>query len=89
MESKLSHPDFSIAQLCQFMGLSRAQLYRKFKALTNQSVGAFIRKVRLHKARELLQSTRLNVTQVAMEVGFKSLPSFSRSYSEEFGEKTQ
>jgi signal transduction histidine kinase/CheY-like chemotaxis protein len=85
IESHLGDPNFSIANLCQLMGMSRTQLYKKFKALTQQSLAEFIRKVRLYKAREFLQTTHLNVTQVAMEVGFKNLSSFSRAFHEEHG----
>ncbi|MCB0754255.1 MAG: response regulator, partial [Flavobacteriales bacterium] len=85
IEANLDDPDFNIGQLCKQMGMSRASLYRKFKALTNQPISDFIRRVRLHQARQLLETTGLNVTQVAMNVGFKNLSTFSRSFREEFG----
>ncbi|MCB0596530.1 MAG: response regulator [Lewinellaceae bacterium] len=85
IEENLSDPNFSIIMLCGQIGMSRATLYKKFKALSNQSVADFIRRVRLHKARQLLETTTLNVTQVAIDVGFKNLSTFSRSFSEEFG----
>ncbi|NNF22696.1 MAG: response regulator [Saprospiraceae bacterium] len=87
LEENISNPDFGIVDLCKFLGLSRAQLYRKFKAVTGQSIGDFIRKVRLHRARLLLSSTNLNISQIAFKVGFKNPTSFSRSFTSEFGVK--
>lgn len=77
--------DFGLPQLCKKMGLSRAQVYRKIKELTGQSPAVYIRNVKLQKAKDLLQNTDLNVSEVAYEVGFKDLSYFSRSFSEEFG----
>ena len=85
IESNLADPDFSIGQLGEQIGMSRATLYRKFKAITNLPLSDFIRRVRLHKARQLLESGSLKVTEVAMDTGFKNLSTFSRSFREEFG----
>jgi DNA-binding response OmpR family regulator len=85
MEAHLSEEDFGISELCRSLAMSRSQLYRKFKALTNTTVNHFIFKIRLKKARELLFTTHLNITQVAIETGFKSVSHFSRLYSNEFG----
>ena len=85
IEANLGDEQFSVTQLCKKMGMSRAQLYKKFKALTDQSIADFIRRVRLHKAYQLLQTTGQNVTEVSMETGFKNHSSFSRSFKEEFG----
>jgi transcriptional regulator GlxA family with amidase domain len=65
--------------------MSRSQLYRKFRALTDTTVHHFIRNLRLAKARELLLSTSLNVTEVALEAGFKNLSHFSKVFMETFG----
>jgi signal transduction histidine kinase/DNA-binding response OmpR family regulator len=85
LEANLSDEDFGILQLCRALGMSRAQLYRKFDTLTNQPVHKYMRNLRLQKAKTLLETTDLNVTEVALEVGFKNLSHFSRSFSEAFG----
>jgi transcriptional regulator GlxA family with amidase domain len=69
------------------MGMSQSQLYRKIKALTDQSSAAFIRLVRLQKGRELLKTTRLTVSEIAYEVGFSTPGYFSDAYLEAFGER--
>ncbi len=47
---------------------------------------SFIRKVRLHKARELLQHTDLTVAEIAYQVGFTDGSYVSRAFGKEFGE---
>lgn len=85
IQGNLGDEFFTIRELCREMAMSKSQLYLKFKALTNLSVAKYIRTLRLRKARELLQTTTLNVTEIAYEVGMKSLSAFSKSFKEEFG----
>ena len=87
MEENIAAEEFEIQQLCRQMAMSRAQLYRKFKALTGKSVFEYLRTLRLHKAKELLLTSTLNVTQVCFDVGFNYLSHFSRIFTEEFGRK--
>ena len=67
------------------MLMSRTQIHRKLKALTNTSTSIFIRRIRLNKAKEMLEKGELNVSEVAYEVGFKNPKYFSQTFSEEFG----
>ena len=67
------------------IGMSRMQLHRKLKALTNQSVGELIKDIRLTKAMELLQSSNLNVSEVAYQTGFSSPSQLSRNFKSRFG----
>ncbi|GJM33756.1 MAG: hypothetical protein DHS20C18_27570 [Saprospiraceae bacterium] len=85
IEANRSNTDFNLPQLCKAMGVSRAQIYRKIKELTGKSPSIYVRSLRLQKAMELLESTDLNISEIAFEVGFKDLSYFSRSFSEEFG----
>lgn len=85
VEDNLQDEDFGIEQLCVNIGLSRAQLYRKFNALTNQSIGIFIRTTRLKKAKYLMETQGHNVTEAAYDSGFKNLSHFSYIFKEEFG----
>ena len=85
IENNITDPDFDSARLCREMGMSRSQIYRKLKALTDRSTSFFIRSVRLQKAREMLRDNDLTVSQVAYDVGFKDPSYFSRTFIEEFG----
>ncbi|MEE4177101.1 MAG: ATP-binding protein [Bacteroides sp.] len=86
IQNNLQNEDYNVPELCKDMAMSKSQLYRKFKALTGKSVARYIRTLRMQKARELLQTTSLNITEVGYEVGMKSLSTFSQIFKEEFGE---
>jgi signal transduction histidine kinase/DNA-binding response OmpR family regulator len=81
----LTNDDFKPESLFRLMGMSRANLYRKLKALTNKSVNIYIRSIRLWEARKILQTTNKSVSEVCFEVGFNDLSYFSKSFKEEFG----
>lgn len=85
VEDNLQDEDFGIQQLCTKIGMSRAQLYRKFNALTNQSIGKFMRTIRLEKAKYLMETQGCNVSEAAYDSGFKNLSHFSYIFKEEFG----
>jgi DNA-binding response OmpR family regulator len=84
-EEKVSEPDFSVEDMQQEMGISRMQLHRKLKALTDQSATEFIRTIRLKRAAEMLQKDFDNVSQVAYQVGFSSLSYFTKCFKEQYG----
>lgn len=86
ISENLNNENFNVPELCEEMAMSKSQLYRKFKALTNQSVARYIRSLRMQKAKELLSSSSMNITEVGYEVGMKSLSTFSQVFKEEFGE---
>ena len=85
MQAHLDNDQFGINELCKEIGMSRAQLYRKFKTLTNKTVNEYLMNYRLFKAKEMLFQTDLNVSEVAYEVGFKNISHFSRAFTETFG----
>jgi AraC-like DNA-binding protein len=66
--------------------MSRSQLFRKLKALTEKAPSDLLRIYRLNKSKELLQSGEYNVSEAAWNVGFKDHSYFSKLYQEEFGE---
>ncbi len=76
---------FSIERLCQELGVSRPQLYRKITALTGKAPTDWIRDLRLERAFQLLQLQHGNVSEIAYEVGFNNLSYFSKCFHEKFG----
>jgi DNA-binding response OmpR family regulator/two-component sensor histidine kinase len=85
LSSQIGNEHFGIPELCQSMSMSRTQLYRKFSALTDQSIGHYFRTLRLNKAKELIKHSKMNITQIAFEVGFNDSSYFSRIFKEETG----
>ena len=84
--SNYTNEAFGLPQLCQKIGMSRSQLFRKMKALTDMAPSDLIRKHRLNKAQSLLKNGTANVAEAAWQVGFKDPSYFSKLYQEEFGE---
>lgn len=85
VEAHLSDTDFTVENLQKELGISRMQLHRKLKALTDKSATEFIRTIRLRIAAEKLQAGHDNVSQIAYQVGFNSLSYFTRCFKEQFG----
>jgi DNA-binding response OmpR family regulator len=85
VDEHLDDDDFSVEAFAREAALSRAQLHRKLKALTDLAPRDFLRNQRLHRAAHLLRGRYGNVTEVAYAVGFKSLSHFARSFREQFG----
>ncbi len=85
IEDNIDDEFFGIPELCKAIGMSRAQLHRKLKALTGKSTSHFVRAIRLHRAKAILRSSDLNIAQVAFEVGFNDPKYFSRVFNEEYG----
>ncbi|WP_235299635.1 hybrid sensor histidine kinase/response regulator transcription factor [Portibacter marinus] len=85
IEEKMEDVDFGVIQLAEFSNLSESQLHRKLKAITGKSPGALIRKMRLHRANDLLTARSANVSEVAFQCGFSEVSSFTRSFKREFG----
>ncbi len=85
VNENISRPDLDVDFFVSEIGMSRAQLYRKFHALTNQTVKEFVRTVRLKKAAVMLDSGKYNVSEAAWAVGFGDLPYFTRTFKAQFG----
>ena len=85
IEENYNDEDFALPQLCQKIGMSRSQLFRKMKAVLDESPSGFIRSYRLNKAKLLLETTNLTVSEVAWKVGFKDLAHFSKTFQQNFG----
>ncbi len=81
----LDNDEFSVEELGQDIGMSRSNLFRKIKAITGQTPIEFIYFVRLKRSMELLLERKLNVSEIAYEVGFKNPSSFSKSFKKQFG----
>jgi YesN/AraC family two-component response regulator len=83
--ANISDESYHIDRLCKEMAMSRTQLYRKFQSLTDKTIAEYLRSLRLHKAKELLTSTELSVSEAAFKTGFKNVSHFSRVFTQEFG----
>lgn len=86
IDAKMGDSNLNVEDLGKDMGLSRVQLYRKIKSLTNYSPNELLRIARLKKAASLLASSDMTVAEIGYEVGFSSPSYFAKCYKEQFGE---
>ena len=77
--------NFTIDMLCAEVGISRANLHRKMKAMTGITATDFMRNIRMEQAARLLLEKKVNITQVAYSVGYSTLPYFSTAFKKHFG----
>lgn len=75
----------SLEQLGQEAGCSPFYLSRTFSKETGQTIPQYLRQLRLDRAAELLKGGQMNVTEVALEVGYSSLSHFSQAFHQQFG----
>jgi len=85
VEKNIGRPDFGVDELAREACLSRIQLYRKLRALTNMSPAEFVKRMRLLRARELLEKNSGSVAEIADSVGFFNPSHFARAFKAHFG----
>ncbi len=85
IERNLSIPAMDIEFICMQIGMSRTKLYNRVKNITGQSIGDFIRSVRLRKAASLMTRGDLSLTDVMYSVGIQTQSYFSKAFKNEFG----
>lgn len=84
IQQNLSNSEFGVEDIGKEIGLSRVQLYRKVKAMTGSSVVDLLRKARLAKAKRLLESRSMSISEVAYDVGFSAPSYFTKCFKDEY-----
>lgn len=85
LNKNIEKSDLNVEHLADDMHLSRSQLYRKIKAMTGLTPNELIRKVRLEKAKKMIENGSESIAEVGFKVGFSSPSYFSRCFKSEFG----
>lgn len=81
----LQDASFGVEELAQAVGMSRSQLYKKLMAVTGKSPLDFVRTLRMKRARQLLDKSQLQVSEIAYQVGYNTLKSFTENFKQEYG----
>lgn len=77
--------DLTVDDIASRMCMSRTTFYNKWKLLTGEAPKYLVSRIRMEKARELLESGKFSVTMVAEMVGMRNLKNFRGRYKEYFG----
>lgn len=84
IEDQIDNEGFSVEEMGRLVGLSRSQLHRKLKALTDQAPNVFLRTIRLQRAYRLLSQRAGNTSEIAFMTGFSSASYFSKCFKDHF-----
>jgi len=84
LESHLDEP-LDIESLARLAGVSARQLDRLFERIFGESPRACLRRLRLERAARQLRLTRRRILAIALDAGFDSHESFTRSFARRFG----
>jgi len=86
VESKLSNTQFNMEELSAEVAMSRSSMYREIKKITGLSAGAFVKEIRLQKARQRLENNSVKtLSEIAGAVGFTTPSYFTKLYKKRFG----
>lgn len=76
----LGNPQLDQHLLCRELGISRAALYNKMKAITGAGAKEYITRIRIEKAKDLILTTKLPVADISEQIGFTSQSYFSTAF---------
>ncbi len=76
----LSDPDLDQRLICREMGVSRAALYNHMKAITGAGAKEYITRIRLEKAKSLIEASSMSVAEISDATGFTSQSYFSTAF---------
>ena len=72
--------NFSMAELCQRVGMTESSFSRYFRRATGNSFTDFVNRLRINKACQLLMETDRYITNVCYDVGFNNVANFNRRF---------
>jgi len=85
VHANIGNPLFGPKELASLMGMSHTSLLRKVRNLTGKPVNQLITEIRLTKAREMLQTEDLAISEIASRTGFGSPSHFANRFHKHFG----
>lgn len=81
----ISEPDLGIPLICHEIGMSRASLYNKLKAITDMGANDYINKIRIEQAIQLITTTDLSFSEISDRTGFSTSRYFSTIFKQQTG----
>lgn len=86
IQENLDSSSLDVTFICKEIGMSRASLYNKLKALTDMGANDYINKFRMEKAITLITGTEMSFTEIAEKVGFTTSRYFSTAFKQYTGD---
>lgn len=86
VEDNIIETDLNVDEIGRTLGLSRVQLYRKVKSLTNYAPNELVRIIRLKASEKLLLQSDKTISEIAYDTGFSSPSYFTKCFKDFFNE---
>ncbi|MDU1892813.1 MAG: two-component regulator propeller domain-containing protein [Dysgonomonas sp.] len=84
IEKNLEDESLNPNSISDFIGISKATMYRKLKELTGNTPSEYVRKIRLEHASKLLITTKLTVSEIMYQSGFANKSYFYREFAKQY-----
>lgn len=84
IENNIDDESLNPNSISEFLGISKATLYRRLKDLTDKTPSEFVRAIRLDYASRLLKTTKLTVAEIMFKSGFSNKSYFYREFAKQF-----
>ena len=81
----MSDPELDQQLMCKELGMSRALLYNKMRAITGAGAKEYITRIRIEKAKSLMENPSLAIAEIAEMTGFTSQSYFSTAFKNHTG----
>ncbi len=81
--------EISVERICSEFNISRTKLYETVRPFTNGGIAAFIKNKRLERARQLLQTSDMSVSEISDACGFSDYNYFLREFKKKYGMSTK
>ena len=75
----------TLKEMASIAGLSPTHFGRAFRATTGMAPHKYLQDLRMERARRLLETTKLSITQIALQCGFEQSTSFATSFKKLVG----
>lgn len=79
------HEDLTVAAIADHLDVSESRLIELFRSETGTTPGAYLRRVRMEAAADLLTGTRRPIQQIASDVGIADANYFVKLFRKEYG----
>lgn len=81
----MSRGQIDMEQMCAALGMGRVPFFHRIRAITKMTPPELVRSLRLRHACTLLTRTNINLSELAINLGFQTAENFSLIFREKFG----
>mgnify|MGYP002565300188 CR=1 FL=1 len=74
-----------ISEICDILNLSHSFLYKEFESKYGKSLKNYLTEVKLNQAKQLLLTSKLNISQIGLSIGFEDVLAFSAFFKKHTG----